>query len=133
MTQVLGVGALLHRPPTQTHVGCAMKRPDRAGDVTQSRLPQPPFRERTIRFTFEVNDNKILAGVKDLTEMIIVVGAHVHGGDPAVHDAMDATERVPWFCERPPHGLGRCCTQGAQVGIQIAEDLCDQSANRLVQ
>jgi len=99
-------------------MGGVVERPDPAGDVTQGRLLQPPLREGTIRFTFKVNDNKVLAGVKDLTEMIIAVRAHLHGDDRAVHNGMDATEDVLPLCEHPPHSLRGCGRQGAQVGME---------------
>src|SRR5690625_4873725 len=76
----------------QSELGGVMKRTNHAGDIPQRWPLDPAFTERTGRFSFKVDDQKIFSGVENLSEMVIAMNADPHARDRGVGDQTELAE-----------------------------------------
>src|SRR5207249_657016 len=109
-----------HRRLPECAVGCVLKRAHHPGDITQRGAFQFAFAERARRFSFEIEENKIAAGMKRLPEMKIAVDANfVRGGT--------LLEQTPLLRQnlflRREHFLGFCAKRRRQIVQFLSEQL----------
>src|SRR5438132_13499858 len=78
---------LSHRWLPERTVGGVLKRAHHPGDIAEGRAFQFPFAERTRRFAFEIEENKIATGVKGLTKMKVAMNANLMRGRPLLEEA----------------------------------------------
>jgi len=60
-------------------VGGVLKGPHHAGDITEGGAFQFALAERSRRFTFEVQNDKVFSCIKQLTKMIVAVNPDLRG------------------------------------------------------
>src|SRR5579863_5202043 len=92
----------------------------------------PPLGERNCRFTLEVNDYKVLAGIEKLAKMQIAVGAHANGSDAAFPESLEASNDAGFICGNSFGDLKNILRQCAQTAKQLTLHSAMQIAHRLV-
>jgi hypothetical protein len=76
---------------------------DHAGDVAEWGAFEATFAEGTGGFAFEIDDEKVFAGVEDLAEVIVAVDADACGGEASFVNGAEAREDIGFAIE---DGLG---------------------------
>ena len=89
-----------------------------AREITDGRLFAASLGDGALGFAFEVDDDELVTGIENLTEMKVAVGAELGGGDGVRGEGMDFEEERGWIFEE---GKGERARGGVEMGELLGE------------